>query len=155
MNSFNSQIIISQLNGIELAYYRLIILVSPPGKGKTIVLKEIQKKKKFPYINVNLELSKKLLELSKYQRKLRAIAILEEIVDGYGNTTVLLDNIELLFSPDLALNPLQLLKKLSRDRTIIATWNGYLQDKYLIYAQPNHPEYRKEIIEDIVIISPS
>jgi hypothetical protein len=37
---------------------------------------------------------------------------------------VLLDNIELLFDVHLKQDPLRLLQGLSRNKTVVATWNG-------------------------------
>ena len=60
-----------------------------------------------------------------------------------GAQTVLLDNIEMLFHPDLKQDPLRLLQSLSRNRTIVATWRGEQLDMSLTYAAPDHPDVRR------------
>jgi hypothetical protein len=76
---------------------------------------------RWPLVNVNLALSEKLLELTAKQRALRVARIVDDIVQEQAGDTVLLDNIEMLFHPDLKQDPLRLLQSLSRNRTIVAT----------------------------------
>ena len=54
---------------------------------------------------------------------------------------VLLDNLEILFDTGLEVEPLRLLQVSSRNRTIVASWNGAFQDGTLTYAEPGHPEF--------------
>ena len=93
-------------------------------------------------VNVNLELSRRLLELTERERALRLRDLLDEVV-GRNEPLVLLDNIELLFDASFEQDPRRLLQGVSRNRTIVATWNGTLENGYLSYAAPEHPEYRR------------
>jgi hypothetical protein len=67
---------------------------------------------------------------------------------------VLLDNIEILFDPSLKQDPLRLLQGLSRNKTIIAAWNGSFVNGYITYAKPDHSEYRRYPAINILIINP-
>ncbi len=124
-------------------YYRLVIVVGPPRSGKTSVLHDLQDEHGWPIVNLNLALSEKLLELTAKQRALRVARIVDDIVQGQAGDTVLLDNIEMLFHPDLKQDPLRLLHSLSRNRTIVATWRGVQLGSSLTYAAPDHPEFRR------------
>ncbi len=42
----------------------------------------------------------------------------------------------------------------SRNRTIVVAWHGAVEDKYLTYAVPDHPEYRRYPLQDLVVIHP-
>ena len=92
-------------------------------------------------LNLNLELSRRMLELTGRERSFRLPDLLDEVV-GRDAPLVLLDNIELLFDLAFQHDPLRLLQGVSRNRTIVATWNGTLADGYLSYAVPDHPEFR-------------
>jgi hypothetical protein len=67
---------------------------------------------------------------------------------------VLLDNIEILFDPSLQQDPLRLLLNLSRNRTLVVSWNGQIKNNILSYAEPGHPEYRRYSVENFLIIAP-
>ncbi|RME58005.1 MAG: BREX-3 system P-loop-containing protein BrxF [Caldilineae bacterium] len=133
-------------------YNRLILLVGPSGSGKTFVLQEVSTAKSVPLINVNLELSRRMLDLTEHQRKLRASVLLEEILRTTAYDPVLLDNTELLFDVRLALDPLRLLQRLSRNRTVVAAWNGFVLEHHLTYADHGHPEFRRYPIQDFIVI---
>ena len=47
----------------------------------------------------------------------------------------------ILFDASLEVEPLRLLQVSSRNRTVIASWNGSFQDGTLTYAEPGHPEF--------------
>ena len=115
------------LRAIEQAaalYNRLVPVVAPSGAGKTSALREVAERQGHPYLNVNLELSRALLELTHVQRCLQAPRLLEEIIRETGSAIVLLDNLEVLFDPSLKLGPLRLLQVISRNRTVVAAVKG-------------------------------
>ena len=134
-------------------YYRLIILAASAGSGKTTILQEIQERKGYPLVNVNLELSHRMLELTERQRALQLPRLLPDIVNASGNDVALLDNIELLFDVSLKQDPLRLLQGISRNKTLVVAWNGSTNNGYLTYAIPGHPEYRRCEIGDLMIVN--
>ena len=135
-------------------YHRLVLLVAPSGSGKTSVLLDVVKRGGFRYINVNLDLSRCLLDLTERQRALQVPHVLAEVVGKDGDQVVLLDNIEILFAISLKQDPLRLLQGLSRHQMVAAAWNGTVADRVLFYAKPDHPEYRRYPVDDLVVVSP-
>jgi len=125
------------------AYHRLVLVVGPIHSGKTAALQEVAERTGWPRLNINLELSERLLEYTQRKRALRAARVLSDVVDEAGAGTVLLDNIEVLFSPELKQDPLRLLQSLSRNRTIVAAWPGVVEGESLLYAEPSHPEHQR------------
>ena len=134
------------------AYSKLILLVGTKDSGKTRVLQELQLQTGAPLLNVNLELSRCLLDLTQRQRALRVAECMGNIVRECGSPLVLLDNLELLFDPALQLNPLKLLQGLARNQTLVAAWNGKIKDGNLVYAKPGHPEYQSYSSIDLIAI---
>ena len=43
-------------------YYRLLLVVAPAGAGKTTALRDVRDRTAAPLLNVNLELSRRMLE---------------------------------------------------------------------------------------------
>jgi chloramphenicol 3-O-phosphotransferase len=62
-------------------YYRLVLLVAPSGMGKTAALQAVQEHASIPFINVNLELSKIMLELTERQRALQLPSLFAGLLD--------------------------------------------------------------------------
>lgn len=146
--------VIEKIEQAAQLYYRLVLVVGRAGAGKTSRLREVSARTQAPLINVNLELSRRMLDLTERQRMIYSSRILSEIVDEVAaNTdTVLLDNIEVLFDISLKQDPLRLLQGISRNRTVVAAWNGSIVEEHLIYATPDHPEYRRYPIKDFLVV---
>lgn len=136
-------------------YHRLILITGEHGTGKTRLLKQLSHQQSIPYLNLNLHLSQRLLDLTTKQRPLRVRRILAEIIDGHLEPALALDNIELLFEPGLRQDPLALLKELSRKKSLIVAWGGVFNEerRLLTYAGPGHPEYRRYEKPDVMIIT--
>jgi len=144
--------IIHNIDQAAQLYHRLILVVASSGMGKTADLREVAKLTQFGYTNLNLELSQRLLGLTERQRSLQIFRLLNEIVEEKSTQVVLLDNIELLFDTSLKQDPLRLLQGISRNKTVVASWNGSIEHEHLIYAQPDHPEYRRYLTTGLLVI---
>lgn len=129
------------LQASEGLYHRLVLLVGATGSGKTGVLRDVADKFGTSVVNVNLALSGELLELTAKQRALRLPSILDQIADQ-AQSPVILDNLEILFDRNLQQDPLRLLQSISRNRAVVASWNGTMNSGKLLYAETGHPEYR-------------
>ncbi|MDD4616710.1 MAG: BREX-3 system P-loop-containing protein BrxF [Alphaproteobacteria bacterium] len=135
----------------EGLYHRLVLLVGETGSGKTGILRNIAECFGTSVININLALSSELLELTAKQRSLRLPGILDQIVDK-AYAPVVLDNLEILFDKELKQDPLRLLQGISRNRAIVASWNGTYNGRKLSYAEAGHPEYRSYESVDALIV---
>ena len=93
--------IIQRIKQAAELYYRLLLVVAPAGAGKTTVLRKVGDCIGTHSINVNLELSRIMLELTERQRALQLPRLLRNILSDIASEVVLLDNIEILF--DLSL----------------------------------------------------
>ncbi len=135
-------------------YHRLVMLAASAGGGKTTALRDVHERTGAPLVNVNLELSRRMLDLTGRQRALQLPRLLSEIVEMPHNELILLDNIEILFDVSLKQDPLRLLQGLSRNKTMVAAWNGSIHNKQITYATPDHPEYRRYPVRDFLVVSP-
>ncbi len=135
-------------------YNRLILVVAPAGAGKTTALQDVKERVDAPLVNVNLDLSRRMLDLTERQRALQLPRLLREIINDATGEVVLFDNIEILFDVSLKQDPLRLLQGLSRNKTVVAVWNGSIDGDQMIYAVPDHPEYRCYMVRDFLVASP-
>lgn len=134
---------------------QLILLVAPPGSGKTALLGAYANQRGAPVLAVGASLGAALAALPRKQRPLQAGTLLRELAAPLagGKLPLLLDNLELLFDASLRLNPILLLKNLARGRVVVAAWPGEVRQTThgtrLIYARRGHPEYREEGVEGL------
>lgn len=151
--------IVRKIAEVKDGYHRLVLVVAPEGAGKTAALQTLGERLGAPCINLNLELARRLLDLTERQRSLHVQGLVEEVVAGTGADVVLLDNIEILFDPKLQQNPLRCLQQLARHRTVVAAWGGAVAfdgaaAPLLTYAAPGHPEYWRYSANDVSIATP-
>lgn len=145
--------VIEAVRQAEQRSERLVLLAGPDSRSKTVALEEVAEQTGAPLVNVNLELSRRLLDLASSERPLQVRRLLGQVFAETGSELVLLARLELLFDTALRQDPLRLLKDLSRQRTAVAAWNGFADGNHICYAEPGHPEYRRHPIDAIPIVS--
>jgi hypothetical protein len=143
--------IIESLKTAEGLYYRLVLLIGETNSGKTQYLREVANDRNLEVLNINLALSKVLLELSAKQRTLALPELLSQITE-IPKPFLILDNLEILFDKHLQQDALKLIQGLSRNSTVLASWNGKISVDKLIYAEPGHPEYQGYELKDLLIV---
>ena len=144
--------VIERIGHAENLYHRLVLVVGAGGSGKTVALRDLADRTGAPLINVGAELSCRLLDLTEWQRPIRAAPLLERIVAETEGSVVLLDNLELLFDAALRQDPLRVLQSLSRKRTVVAAWSGSMEGGHVLYAVPEHPEYRRYPVDGVLVV---
>jgi len=146
--------VIKRIGQAAELYHRLVVLVAPAGAGKTAALQDVHERTAAPLVNVNLELSRRMLDLTERQRALQLPRLLAEIVGASAADVVLLDNVEVLFDVSLKQDPLRLLQGLSRNKTVVAAWSGSIDGEHMVYATPGHPEYKRYPLQDFLVVNP-
>ena len=105
----------------EQEYHKLVLLVGDFFSGKTRLMRQVCDEIGGVYLNVNLELTRRLLTIDARTYATRASRILQDLCDELEpDRPLFLDNVELLFSPEVGcLNPVDLFKKVSRERLVV------------------------------------
>ena len=146
--------VIKRIGQVAELYHRLVMLVAPAGAGKTAALQDVHERTAAPLVNVNLGLSRRMLDLTERQRALQLPRLLAEIVGASAADVVILDNVEVLFDVSLKQDPLRLLQGLSRNKTVVAAWSGSIDGEHMVYATPDHPEYKRYPLRDFLVVTP-
>ena len=76
-----ADLVMQKINKATGLYHRLIMLVASAGTGKTTALLDVHERTGAPLVNVNLELSRCMLDLTGRQRALQLPRLLSEIVE--------------------------------------------------------------------------
>lgn len=141
-------------------YHRLVLVLGGPATGKTAALQFVAKRIGAPRVNLNLALSRRLMNLTARQRAIQCPALLGQTLADFPGDALLLDNIEILFDPALQQDPLHHLQSASRNRTLVVAWPGAIRrdergQPSLTYAMPGHREYRRYPAGDLVLVEAS
>jgi len=140
MNDLSFPQLLDTIRGTRGAYYKLTVLAGGASSGKTHLLKQVAAQLDLPLINLSLLLSQRLLSQNRRQRSLNAEDVAIEVIDEHLKAGLCLDDTELLFDSTLQLNPMVFLQDVSRNRLIVANWNGVVTGGELRYGHIGHPD---------------
>lgn len=103
------------------------------------------------YLNLNLELSQRLLDIPQRQWSHKAMGLIDAVVLSTDLRVTVLHRIEILFDPQLRLDPLKSLQQIARRHSLLVVWPGTYDGRYLTYAEPSHPEYCRYSAKELII----
>ncbi|MDI6729862.1 MAG: BREX-3 system P-loop-containing protein BrxF, partial [Thermodesulfovibrionales bacterium] len=101
------------------------------------------------YVNLNLALSEKLKDVPIRERGYYVQDFIDDIIRDNPGDFLVLDNIEIIFSKHLQVEPLSILKNIGKYRKTIAAWQGSIKDGYLTYAEPWHEDYVRYNVDEL------
>ena len=153
MTALNLPQLVDTIRATSGSYYKLTILAGGAQSGKTHWLKQVGTQLGLPTINLSLLLSQRLLNLNRRQRATKVEEIATEIIVDNCQTGLCLDDTELLFDSTLKLNPLVFIREITRNRLIVATWNGVITGGELRFGQTGHPDYFSQTVKDFPVVS--
>ena len=103
------------------------------------------------YLNLNLELSQRLLDIPQRQWSHKVMELIDAVVLSTDLRVTVLHRIEILFDPQLRLDPLKSLQQIARRHNLLVVWPSTYDGRYLTYAEPWHPEHRRYPAKDLII----
>jgi len=129
-------------------YHQIVILAGLTSKGVGAVAACVGAE----VVSVSEAVASRLIEQPARSRPRAVSDVVRQIIAERSGHLVLLDRLEVLFETGLRVDPLSLLKQLSRDRPIIVVWPGKLDGEDLVYADPGHPEHRRDSAKDLMVV---
>ena len=118
---------------------KLVILAGSPGSGKSRILRHFSN---YNSIDLSKVLVAKLLSIPREQRSSKVVSFLHEIIEEENGSVLIIDNIGVLFLPELNIDPLSALTRLSREKTIVVAWVGAYDGSNLTWSEPSRPDYK-------------
>lgn len=137
------QHIVNFVNATKNREEKLVLIVGQPGSGKSKIMRELSAMRGWEYIDSRILVTEELLELMPKVRAVEAPQIMENVLAQLEAEVVLLDGIQALFAPVLQLDPLNMIRRLSRKHMIVAAWPGKLADGKLVFNQDGRLPYRE------------
>ena len=120
----NVQMIVEYVQELKAGNEQLALIVGKPGSGKSKIMRELATNRGWKYIDCQLLISDELLELVPKARSREAPHIFSNMLEREKAEINLLDGLQVLFRPMLQLDPLELLRQLSKSHVIVAAWPG-------------------------------
>lgn len=163
MNKQTHKKLLDAVHNIQADRHKLVILIGSFGSGKTAMLNQILQQENAVYLDLNLELTDRLLgngdkpaePISNYNDGVTVHRLIDELCDekAPNGETLIVDNVEILFSPELGkINPIDTFKRVSRQRPIILSLPVHRQGNSVVYSTPDNLDYSAMALEEYVVI---
>ena len=101
---------------------KLLIIIGSPGSGKSQLIRELTYQDGWKICEARELFDDEFLEIPRADRPDKAITLVSAAIHRLNARVVMIDNVEFMFAPILNLDPVAMLKKLSRECPIIVSW---------------------------------
>jgi hypothetical protein len=100
------------------------------------------------WLNIGLVVSEKLLKFPKNLRKQNIVEIVKELIDNTQSERIVVENIDILFSPEYSLDVIKLFVLAGRSKTLVVNWCGKIEDGFITYSEPIYEDYHRYEIKN-------
>ena len=149
--------LLEALHTVNADRHKLVILLGGFGSGKTALLGTIAGKINGIYVNLNLRMTERLLAQprSNYADGVTVPRLIDELCDGLSpdGRPLLIDNVELLFSPELGrINPVDTFKRVSRQRPVVLALPARRQGMHAEYSNLGRADHMLMPLEEYTVL---
>lgn len=110
--------------------HKLLLIIGKAGSGKSKYLHNYSIEKGIPILNLDQILGKQLPEGKDPSY---VYGFISGFLSTYRPEEILLDKKGILYHPDSNIDLLDFLLELAESKTVIATWNGYIENGKLYH----------------------
>ncbi len=136
----------------EHRHTKLILLVGGTAQARTALLHALHAEQLAPPLHLGISLANALAELPQRERHLQTGNQLRAIAQSHAPSgPLLIDGVEILFDSSLRVNALDLLRRQSLARPVVAAWPGDWRNGRLTYATLGHPEHQDHAADGVII----
>ena len=91
--------------------------------------------------SMNVELAKKLASVKPNRRTMRLEQCFREVLGSFSENPVIRD-FDVMFNPDYAVDILQMMASVGKNKPFQIIWPGRYEDGKLIYAEEGYRDYK-------------
>ena len=137
---------INYINIIKNNYNKLIFVIDKS------FIENIKEKTNYKCINLNISLTKRLLEYPIKKIGSKVGKLTQDIISMYDDEVIIINGLEVLFTNHLNVSCIELLKLNSRNRILIVEWPGEYENDTLIYAKGHIEEFKYKVNNEFIVI---
>ena len=121
-----------KLNELKDAKHKLLLIIGQPGSGKSKLIRSYSGDTGIPILDLD--------KIFKNTPREQLMDEMKKFLTTYQKDVLLLDNKKILYAKDSQIDLLAFLKELSESISVVATWNGKIEDGQLFHFRHDAPE---------------
>lgn len=130
-------------------HFKLVWLAGGTDAERSALLRALAEIEDGVFVEVGKYLSAALIEIPTPLRTASVEECFAACLGGSSCTVTCLNHLEILFDPNLRINPVTLVKSASRHTLIVAAWPGLAKDGEITFGSPDHPAYMEPSKQDL------
>ena len=132
----------------------MVVIAGSRGGGKTPLVKLLAEKGLGTYVNLSLALSRYRMTVDPANDVGWPSDFMASLLSSVGSdTTLILDNIEAVFQPELRLNPLSWFLQMAREIPLVVVWPVPVLDGEFVFSMPNRQDYFRQRDQSVVVVN--
>lgn len=121
-----------KINELKDAKHKLLLVIGQPGSGKSKLVREYSQETGVPIVDLD-----KIFANTPSDQLMNEM---KKFLSTYHQSVLLLDNKKILYAKNSTIDLLAFLKELSEQITVVATWNGKIEDGQVFHFCNDAPE---------------
>lgn len=131
---------------------KLILLAGGTPEERAALLDALQESLHSQPLHLGISLASELAALPRRERRLQVGKLFRQVAQAHAPAgPLLVEGVELLFDASLEVNALDLLRRQSQARPVVAIWPGECRNRRLTYAELGHPEHQDHAADGVIV----
>lgn len=146
------EVVSSRIRDARQLHTKLVFLTGGTAADRESLLAALEQSLGVTRIDLGASVAAALVPLSRMERRQQVGELLRTAAARDRGPALLLDRVEILFDPSLAVDVLSLLKRQASDRPVLVNWPGEWRNGHLTYAPLGHPEHRDYVTNEAHVV---
>lgn len=131
---------------------KMVLLIGAPGSGKSKILRELASMRGWKYVEGKEILPKEWRPTAHASRQAEAVRTTTKALAALEAEVVLLDNMRNFFAAELDLQPVELLRAISKKQRLLVAWPGEYHEGVISHLRGATGERLEYPLTDITVI---
>lgn len=124
--------ICKKVDELQDTHHKLLLIIGQPGSGKSKLIRKYSEETGIPILDLDKIFSHTPSDQLMHEMK--------NFLSTYHQKVLLLDNKKILYAKNSSIDLMAFLKELSEKITVVATWNGKIEDGQVFHFCKDAPE---------------
>ena len=133
-----------RIEQLHTSEHKLLVIVGGPGSGKSKLIREYSNETGIPMLDLDM--------IFQHTPSDKLVEEMQHFLTTYRQPVLLIDNKKILYAKNSQIDLLEFLKAASKDKPVVATWNGKVEDGQLFHFRKDSDDLIYPVNEHVVVV---